>query len=472
VKFKTVAILFIIRLMCNELGLLYAQTNDCSNSLNSYSFDLYRETKVDAENLLLSPLSTYYALLVAYEGSKNKTRQEFERVLHLSNQGLSSNDIIRNLVCDSSSFCSISNAIWVDNSVTLNDVYRNSIVHRYLTDFEQTDFENADLAVSNMNAWVSEKTNRRIVEIVNSANIPSDTRMLISNAVFFKGEWCNKFQKQKTIAGPFFSSAKNQYKVDFMNMTETLQYFENELYQYISKPYKDSKFSFCIILPKNLFGIEDLEKKLNADFFSELTGSAYSAKTSLYIPKFKLESSFELENALTNLGLKTAFIDDADFSGITHEVPLMLGQVLHKTWIELDEEQTEAAAASVIGVRITGLPSYKVFKADHPFVFFVMDNETGAIVFMGRYVNPTHGGKIENENLTKNLENRMQEKFSVGIESREPLFVVDKKILTRSEFEAINPEDIESISVIKDAEEISKHAAGNFSGAIIVILKK
>jgi len=474
-KFKTFTILFIICLMNINIGLLNAQTNDYSNSLNRYSFDLYRETKIDNENLLLSPLSTYYALLMAYEGSKNKTKQEFEKVLYLGNQGSIKNDFIHNHVrkSDSRSFYSVANAIWVDKSVKIDEVYRNSVGHKYLSDVEQTDFANADSAVSKINGWIYEKTNRRINEIVSSANVNSDTKMLISNAVYFKGEWLNKFEKQKTISAPFFTNVENQYKVDFMNMTENLQYFENDEYQFISKPYKDSYFSFFIILPKKLFGIEDIEKKLNIDFFNEIIDSTYSAKTSLFIPKLKLESSYKLEDALKNLGLKTAFTSEADFSGITKEAPLMLDQVLHKTWIELDEEKTEAAAATAaVGVRGAGLPSYKVFKADHPFVFFIMDNRSNEIILMGRYIKPTGGEKIEKEILTKNLENRMQEKFSIGNGYKEPLYVVDKKILSRAEIQAINPEDIESINILKDKEEVGKYSSKNYDGVIVITLKK
>jgi len=180
-----------------------------------------------------------------------------------------------------------------------------------------------------------------------------------------------------------------------------------------------------------------------------------------------------LEDALKNIGLKTAFTSEADFSGITKEAPLMLDQVLHKTWIELDEEKTEAAAATaIVGVRGAGLPSHKVFKADHPFVFFIMDNRSNEIILMGRYIKPTGGEKIEKEILEKNLDNRMQEKFSVGNEYKEPLYVVDKKILSPVEFKRIKTEDIESMTVINNKEEIRKYSSGNYEGLIIITLKK
>ena len=475
-KSKNFTILFIICLMNINIGSLNAQTNAYSNSLNSYSFDLYREINIGYENILLSPLSTYYALLVAYEGSKNKTKQEFEKVLYLGNQGSIKNDFIHShsRKSDSSSFYSVSNAIWLDKSVIAEEKYKKSVEQDYFSDFKQTDFANADSAISKINGWVSEKTNRRINEIVSSANVFSDTKMVISNAVYFKGEWLNKFEKQKTISAPFFTSLENQYKVDFMNMTENLQYYENDEYQFISKPYKSSDISFCIILPKKLFGIEEIEKKLNIGFFKVILDSAYTAKTMLSIPKLKLESSYNLEDALKKGGLKTAFTNEADFSGITKGMPLMLSQVLHKTWIELDEEKTEAAAATAATVVLAGAgrPSYVVFNADHPFVFFIMDNRSGAIIFIGRYIKPTSGEKIVKEDLIKNLENKMHEKFSTGNGYRGPLYVVDKKVMTPAEFKAINPKDIKSIEVLKKKEEISKYSTGKYDGVIIITLKK
>jgi len=451
-----------------------AQNNHSDSSLNNYSFDLYHETKVESDNLLLSPVSTYYALLIAYEGSKKKTKQEFEKVLYLNKSGSLYSDYLYSIVnkSDSCSNLKISNAIWLDNSLVVEGEFSKTVSDKYYSDFEHTDFANTKSAVSDINEWVSEKTNHKIDKIVKDSDITPETKLLISNAVFFKGEWLIKFNIKKTNPAPFFTSADNQYKVDFMNMTESLQYFENDEYQFISKPYRNSDLSFCIILPKKLFGIEEIEKKMNPDFLNEILDSTYYIKTALSIPKLKLELSYELSDALKRTGLNTAFTNEADFSGITKDAPLQFSKVLHKTYIELDEEKTEAAAATASTVRITGLPSYKIFKADHPFVFFVIDNQSKAILFMGRYVKPTNGEKIKGENLAKNLETRKQEKFEVGNSNNRLLYVVDKKIISQDEFDQINPEDIESIKVLKKKKDISKYSTGNFGGALVITLKK
>jgi serpin B len=451
-----------------------AQTNDYSSSLNNYSFNLYHETKDEKENLFLSPISTYYALLIAYEGSKKKTKQEFENVLYLNKSGSLYNDYLYNMVSksDSCSDFKISNAIWMDNSLVVDGRFSKTVSDKYYSNFEYTDFANTESAVSDINEWVSEKSNHKINEIVSNSNIDADTKLVISNAIYFKGEWLIKFNKKKTNTAPFFTSADNQYKVDFMNMTESLQYFENDEYQFISKPYRNSDLSFCIILPKKLFGIEEIEKKMNTDFLNEIIYSTYYIKTALSIPKLKLELSYELSDELKRTGLNTAFTNEADFSGITKDAALQFSKVLHKTYIELDEEKTEAAAATTAVTRITGLPSYKIFKADHPFVFFVIDNQSKAILFMGRYVKPTNGEKIKKENLAKNLETRKQEKFEIGNSNNRLLYVLDNKIISQTELQTINPDNIESMKVFKDNEEIAKYSSKDYDGVIVIELKK
>ncbi len=472
---KSITILFIMYLMIVNTRQVSAQTTNYSSSLNNYSFDLYREIKVEKENLFLSPLSTYCSLLMVYEGSKNKTKQEFEKVLHIKGSHSLKNNFFNDFGynSDSSFVFNVSNAIWLDQNLQVKAGFKQRVTNKYFSDLKQTEFANTLSAISDINGWVSEKTNGRINEIVNISDVNSDTKLLISNAVYFKGEWLNKFEKQKTNVGLFYTNAENQCKVDFMKRTEQLQYFENEEYQFISKPYKVSDMSFCIILPKKLFGIEDIEKKMNNDFFDKILDNTYLTKTSLSIPKFNMESSYVLNEALKNAGLKSAFSSHANFSGITTKAPLMLGNVLHKTWFEIDEEKTEAAAATAVTIMITGRPSYKVFTADHPFVFFIIDNRTRAIIFMGRYVEPINGEKIleDEESLTYNLEDRKKEPTTVGSNNR-LLIIAGKKIITQAELKAINPENVESFKILKDKGKISKYTSENYDGVIVITLKK
>lgn len=450
-----------------------AQTMDKGSSLNAYSFDVFHETKLENENLFLSPISTYYALLMAYEGAKKKTKQEFEEVLYLNKSGNLLKDYLYGISSksDSCSDLKISNAIWLDNGFVVEGEYSKSVSDQYLSDFEQTDFANIEETKLAINAWVSAKTNHTINELVQDDDLSVDTKFMITNAVYFKGEWLMKFNKQKTISAPFFTSEASQYTVDLMEMTESLRYYENNEFQFIAKPYRNLDLSFGIILPKKLFGISAIEKKLNNAFYQEILDSAHYTKTAISIPKLKLETCYDLRDALISAGLKAAFTNEADFSGITKDAPIELSKVLHKTWIELDEEKTEAAATTAITVRITGTSSTKIFKADHPFVFFIFDNEFKAILFIGRYVRPENGQEIEKENLTHNLERRKIEKISYR-NVKNLLFVIDNKPVSPEEFNAIDREDIESMNVSTDKEEIAKYSSGDYDGALILTLKE
>lgn len=472
-----IIILFIICLLHYNSSILNAQTTNYSQSINSYSFDLYRNTKSDSGNILLSPLSTYAALLMVYEGSKNKTKQEFEKVLYLGDRNYKKNQFLLNYgtKSDNGSFLRVSNALWMDKTIKIEGTYKKSLSQKYSSNFEQIDFSNVNLSVSKINEWVSEKTNQTIKEIVKSSDIVPYTKVMISNAVYFKAEWLNKFDRQKTMAAPFFTNDSSQYKIDFMNIKEHNQYYENDDYQFISKSYNGSDFSFCMILPKKLFSLEAIEKKMNADLLKEMTDSSYAANTVLTMPKFKMEYICDLREVLEKMGMQTAFNEAADFSGITKDTSLMLDKVLNKTLIEFDEEITVAAAATVIGIRITGgPPAYKVFKADHPFVFFIMDNRTNTILFLGRYLRPTGGSKIESASMSKNLDNRTKEEFSIGngFADAVPLYIVDGKVISVEQLNEINPSDIETIDVIKDKNEIRKYTTKNYNGAVVITLKK
>lgn len=259
-----------------------------------------------------------------------------------------------------------------------------------------------------------------------------------------------------------------------MNMTENLQYFENDRYQFVSKPYRDSDLSFCIILPKKLFDIEEIEKEMSNEFFRGILDRVYSTNVSLSIPKLKLESSYVLNNALINAGLKSAFTNEADFSGITQKEPLWLGQIVHKTRMELDEETTEAAAATTTTM-ITGRPTYKIFKADHPFIFFIIDNSSKTIVFTGRYVRPTHGEAIEEESLKNNLGKRKKEKFELGTTRNNILFILDNEVVSETEIHTLKAANIKSFKIYKDEEDLAKFSSRtskSYDGVVVINLKK
>ena len=475
---KPILSLAFILLLNFHSGIVKAQAGSKGNPINRYSFDLYHQTKVAEGNLLLSPASTWFALMTAYEGSEGATKQEFEKVLFQKNPGagdeMKLNGIVRK--SDQSPSLQISNAVWVDTGLNVEKDYRKRVSDFHSTDFRQTLFSNPKRAVSEINRWVTERTNNRITEMVSAENFNPDTRLLISNAVYFKDEWLEKFEKKMTRPATFFAGIEDQFTIDFMQKKELLSYYETDDFQFVSKPYATSGISFGVLLPKQFFGIGELEAKLGSEMFDRILDSVYYAKVNLLLPKMELESSFELSDALKGAGLTTAFTNDADFSGITRDVPLKLGQVLHKTWLSMDEEKTEAAAATNTIVRIGAgrLDAYKIVKADHPFVFFIFDQTTRSILFMGRYSNPPQGQKLvaDAASLATNVAQRESEPFEFGDKERQVLYIVDGKTITEAELRDIDPDNIDAISVYNDYETIRKFTTGNYSGVVVVTMKK
>ena len=374
----------------------FGQTNDLTGSLNNYSFDLYREIKTGNDNLFVSPLSTYSALLIAYEGAGSETKKEFDKVLYIGNSDSLGN--FRNFFTslttklDNSNYLNIANAIWIQDNYKIESNYINNVKNKYLAEVKSVDFLNKQIASAVINNWVSHKTNDLIKEIVSSNDINQDTRLIISNAIYFVGKWANEFDKRLTKTDYFYSITKIKAQVNFMNQTEDLRYFENDDFQFVSIPYEGFDKSFCIILPKKTYGISDIETVMNNELLESILKNSNNLMVKLSLPKFKLETSYSLIEPLKRLGLKTAFTPNADFSYITREEPLMINEIKHKAYIEIDEKKTVAAATTaslMVSLSMGGpLPKPKIFKADHPFIFMIVDNKTKGIIFMGKFVRP------------------------------------------------------------------------------------
>ncbi|WP_320019129.1 serpin family protein [Labilibaculum manganireducens] len=372
----------------------YSQVDRLTKSLNAYSFDLYGQIKTDNENLFVSPLSTYYALLVAHEGAKNETKAEFEKVLHIDNSESLTNckDFSENLISlrDSSNYLNISNAIWIQKDFSVIEDYKNQIIEKYSSDLKTVDFKQKISASNEINNWVTNKTNGLIKDIICPKEINTDTRLIILNTICFIGKWRDEFNKGLTNSDYFYSINKEKSDVDFMNKTEYLQYYENKDFQFISKPYEGNDKSFCILLPKSRYGLIDIENIFTNSTLDTILHNTGYLEVKLSIPKFKLETTYSLKEPLIKLGLEKAFTRHADFSGITSEVPLLINKVNHKAYIEINEEKTEAGAATIVemmdGSTGGSMPKPKKFKADHPFTFMIVDNKTNGIIFIGRYV--------------------------------------------------------------------------------------
>ncbi|GAI76663.1 unnamed protein product, partial [marine sediment metagenome] len=255
----------------------------------------------------------------------------------------------------------------------------------------EVDFAGAtETARKTINAWVEKKTKDKIKELLKPGVLNRLTRLVLTNAIYFKGNWDSQFEKARTQPAPFTLTDGKKVNVPMMNQTEKFKYTEAESFQALELPYVDNELSMVILLPKETDGLSDFEKTLTAGNLSEWLGKLRKRKVIVSVPKFRMTSQFSLAAVLKSMGMTDAFVPDAaDFSGMNGKRDLFISAVIHKAYVEVNEEGTEAAAATGVVIGVTSMPARPpVFRADHPFLFLIRDNRTGSILFIGRVMNP------------------------------------------------------------------------------------
>ncbi|HQG46913.1 MAG TPA: serpin family protein, partial [bacterium] len=256
----------------------------------------------------------------------------------------------------------------------------------YNATIEPLDF-NAPQALSIINDWVSNKTNGRIQKVIDT--IDSDLMMLLLNAIYFKGDWTTEFDPAETRPDHFFLADSSQTSCRMMQLTETLPYFENELFQAVDLPYGDGPFAMAVFLPRT--SLDDLISRLDNTAWEEWHARFNRQKGTLQLPKFKLSCEVIMKNALKAMGMAVAFDDQrADFSGISTMMPLFISYVKHCSFVQVDEVGTEAAAVTVVGVGTTSIggPGGFFMRIDRPFLVVIHDHHSRTALFIGRIYRP------------------------------------------------------------------------------------
>lgn len=391
--------------MILSLGLNIFSQENIVDSNNKFSFKIYSATNPKQTNFFISPLSINIALAMTNEGAVNKTRNEIDSLLCLANSKYNTElyqDFIQKTIDLNDSIvrkCTsrynytegenklyIANSLWIEKNFKIKNDYKRNIKNNFYSNIFYFDSLNVSDANNNLNKWVSENTNNRINHIV---NLNKNDKVCILNAVYFMGMWDEKFEKGNTLKKPFTDINKNNLIIDFMNKKSIYKYYEDSLIQSVLIPYKCNQFSMLVLLPKGNIDLPNFENNLNNDYFSRIIKNSNFNLIELSIPKYKIESEVSLGNTLKRMGCSDMFTDSADFSN-TSDSKLKVDVIIHKTFIEIDEEKTEAAAVTAV-IRVRGggslkEPEYKIFNADHPFMFIIIDNRTNAILFMGRFV--------------------------------------------------------------------------------------
>jgi len=361
-----------------------------------FTFELFREVCAlsDEENIMVSPLSVSYALGMTFNGAAGTTRDAFCDVLHfgdLTNQEVNESyqDLMDQLIhLDKQVEFSIANSIWyrlgfqvLEEFITANQTYFDAMV-------SELDFSDPQ-AKETINDWIEEKTNDKIRDMLDY--IPSDAVMYLVNAIYFNAKWRYEFDPESTQQGTFYRENGSIGQADFMKVNGAFNYTVNDDFSAVELPYGDSTFSMVVMLPAAGKTAGELIEEMDLEQWDSWFGTSWMENIQVELPKFKYGFKKLLNDPLINLGLGVAFSGGADFSGITPGGGIYISRVIHQTFIDVQEEGTEAAAATIVELREVSMPSPLIFRADRPFVYLIKENSTGAILFIGKVGMPACG---------------------------------------------------------------------------------
>ncbi|MBW4508429.1 MAG: serpin family protein [Scytonematopsis contorta HA4267-MV1] len=361
-----------------------------------FGFKLFSQlqTQDSGKNLFISPSSVAIALAMTYNGASGSTQQAMARTLEL--QGLSLEQInssyaaLKNLLenLDPKVQLTIANSLWADKNASFQPDFLKRNRDFYKAKVTNLDFQDRK-SPSVINNWVKESTRGKINEIVQQ--IRPEQVLFLVNAIYFKGSWTEEFDKKQTTEKPFYLASGGQKNHPLMSQSGKYEYLEHEQFQAVSLPYGNSgKVSFYIFLPKQNSNLKTFYQNLNAQSWEGWISKFKKREGSVQIPRFKMDYDVTLNNSLTALGMGEAFSDRADFSAMGSQKNLSISEVKHKTFLEVNEEGTEAAAATSVGVMLTSMPVVEPFRmvVDRPFFCAIRDNQTGSVLFMGSIVEP------------------------------------------------------------------------------------
>jgi len=384
------------------------------NANNQFAFDLYSELdKSEDSNIFYSPYSISAALAMTYEGAKGQTADEMKSVFHFPESNILRPNFaaIYNKINKKNKPYKLStgNALWAQYDYTFLDEYMNRVEQYYGGKAANVDFRQAEereKSRQTINAFIEEQTNDKIKELIPKGILTERTRLVLTNAIYFKGTWEWEFDKSDTRDQDFKITPTNIVKTPMMYMDPDkakFNYADLEKLQILELPYKGEDISMLILLPKqgedydyetgeriiSDYTLKDIE--LSAEKLKEYKAQMKETKLdSISLPKFEFDSKYFMKDTLSAMGMPTAFTSDADFSGMDGTLNLYIDTVIHQAYVKVDEEGTEAAAATaVIMVEKSVAMPRNVFRADHPFVFIIQEKETGNILFMGRVTDPT-----------------------------------------------------------------------------------
>jgi serpin B len=363
---------------------------------NDFAIDLFRSvSRTESGNLFTSPWSLRVALAMTYAGASQETAIEMDETLRFPevddreiHQGMSRS--IQDLtVADAKYRLSIANRLWAQRDFDLLPGFERITAEYYFAPVSRVDFRLPAEARAEINTWTGEQTDGAVKDLIPEGILSDRTRLVLSNAIHFKGDWESAFPEESTSDAPFYLSSTETTMVPLMHRQSRFEYARDEDVQVLKLPYVGGNLSMIVFLPHARDGLRAFEEGFDVSCYRKLTARLSPALVDAYLPRFRLESTLRLDKALKSMGMILAFDPDrADFSRITGRRDLYLFAALQKAVVEVNEQGTEAAAgsAAVLNTRAMIMPTQ--FRADHPFLFAITENATGTILFIGRLSNP------------------------------------------------------------------------------------
>ncbi len=394
--------LFTALLSCQFLMAQTPAAAQLAKDNTSFAVDLYIQLKSKDGNLLFSPYSISTALAMTYAGAKGDTEQQMAKTLRFSLSQTQLHNTFKELESTVNAVqksgdieLSIANSLWPQLDYPFLKSYLALIENNYSAKITPLDYhQHTEASRNTINSWVESKTNNKIKELIAPGLLDASTRLVVTNAVYFKGKWILPFSKSMTNDETFHISPNHPAKVPMMHQKEYFGYLETKDLQVLAMPYMGKQISIMIILPRKADTLENIEKQLTADKIAEWKTALRSTQVEVTLPKFKFTSMFMLNESLYKMGMRDAFSEKANFAGMNGKPhDLYISAVIHKAFIELNEEGTEAAASTAVVMAKTMAPmpspiAPSVFKADHPFAFVIYENTTDTVLFMGKVSDP------------------------------------------------------------------------------------
>ncbi len=367
---------------------------------NRFAIDLYARLRTSDGNIFMSPSSIAMALAMTGAGAEGITREEMAKTLHLSMPPADRDEAMRALLATWTTGSRkqgfrlrVANRLWAEQNYTFVPAFLDTTRTKYGAELARLDFSRAtEESRQTINRWVEEQTENKIRDLIPAGALTRDSKLVLTNAVYFKGDWTSPFKSELTKDDDFRVTPNQTVKTPLMHQEGRFRYGATDGLQVLELPYGDKSLAMVVLLPEQVDGLADLESQMSFDNLQKWTGPLRSQEVLVYLPKFQTTAKFELNATLTALGMPSAFEpSSADFSGMTGGKDLFISKVVHKAFVDVNEEGTEAAAATgvIMGPTAIRLPQPKpVFRADHPFLFLIRDNRTGVILFLGRLTNP------------------------------------------------------------------------------------